>query len=274
MTDTINTTRLKAFQARLQEVASQPDFDMAAALYIARISTMFRVEYIASALVDQIGSVVLQGPFRGMKLVPVQIGSMLAPKILGTYETEIQHFFADMSRCDRLVDVGSAEGYYAVGCPFAHPHLQTIAFDTSEKAHEICRTAATKNGVLDKIEFRTLCTPDELSELATARTLVLIDIDGGEVDLLCSLPAERFLHAEIIVEVHRVKMTTTEARIIPHFERTHKATIIRQKINDTAQFRFLENASSMERMLAVWEGRQNEAWLHLKPARAFKPEPV
>jgi hypothetical protein len=228
---------------------------------------MYRVEHLASAIIDGIGAVVQSGPFRGMQLVPVQMGSLLMPKVLGTYESEISHLFADLSAFDRVVDIGSAEGYYAVGCPFANPHLRSIAYDANVGAHAVCRQAAEKNGVSDRVEQRHYCSFDELASLATPGTLIVIDIDGGEVDLLCSQPAERLGQATIILEVHKAGSTTTEVDIVPHFSRTHDIEIFRQGAVDANRFGFLRQLSAFERYLTVWEGRQTEAWLHMTPKR-------
>lgn len=249
----------------VRDLVDKPAFTGADAIAISKTSNMFRVRRLATNMVNQYGTTVFSGPFKGMRLVPVQLGSLLMPRILGSYESELAPIFSDLSRFNRLVDVGSAEGYYAVGCPFANPHLRTIAFDTDERVREVCGRAAALNGVADRVEQRGLCAPDDLAELATPDTLILVDIDGGETDLLCGASAAKLARAEIVVEVHHKGSGTTETDIIPHFAATHDITVIRQSVVDAWQFEMLRDLSSFERFLAVWEGRYTEAWLHMRP---------
>src|SRR5438105_426555 len=70
---------------------------------------------------------VLDGPFRGLRYPSASsLHSGLLPKLLGTYEAElhgpIEHLLKSRTY-GAVVDVGAAEGYYAVGfalrCPEA-----------------------------------------------------------------------------------------------------------------------------------------------------------
>src|SRR5262245_38241665 len=78
---------------------------------------------------------VLSGPFAGMPYIDHAFGSALLPKLLGTYEREASAALGKLceSKYDTVVDIGTAEGYYAVGlgrlvkpnkvvCFEAHPH--------------------------------------------------------------------------------------------------------------------------------------------------------
>ena len=256
--------RAEEFGGMIRDLVSKPDFASRDLQTVASLSRWFQLECLAHTMAVRLGPTVRKGPFAGMELIPVQLGSVLMPKILGTYESEIAHLFADLGRFRRVVDVGSAEGYYAVGCPYAYPHIRTLAYDTSEAAQRRCRQAAELNGVADRVEQREFCTPDELARLADDGTLFVIDIDGGEIDLLCALPAERLARAEMIVEAHKYGATTTEEAIVPHFAATHEVTIYRQQMKEVDE-PMLAQSPSFTRWLVTWEGRMNEVWLHLRP---------
>src|SRR4051812_47884953 len=71
------------------------------------------------SLYAKIGSprhLVRQGPFAGMRYVPF-LHVSVPSKIYGTYELELREVVDEISRsnADLLVNIGSAEGYYAVG---------------------------------------------------------------------------------------------------------------------------------------------------------------
>lgn len=63
------------------------------------------------------GGVILSGPFKGLMYPRESVGSAWAPKLLGTYESElsptIERIVSGGYRS--VVDIGAAEGYYAVG---------------------------------------------------------------------------------------------------------------------------------------------------------------
>src|SRR5579859_5362525 len=59
---------------------------------------------------------VRSGPFAGMRYVDASIGSAYLPKLLGIYERELHPVIEEAcaSRPGLIVDLGAAEGYYAV----------------------------------------------------------------------------------------------------------------------------------------------------------------
>ena len=67
---------------------------------------------------------VLNGPFRGMKYLSRAYCSAVLPKLLGTYECELIPAIDRLARsdADRIVDIGAAEGYYAVGLALKVPN--------------------------------------------------------------------------------------------------------------------------------------------------------
>ena len=60
----------------------------------------------------------VSGPFKGLQYSSQALLSRLAgPKLLGTYERELHHILISRpwSEYEYAVDIGCAEGYYAVG---------------------------------------------------------------------------------------------------------------------------------------------------------------
>ena len=154
----------------------------------------------------QTGMRVAQGPFRGMKLVNAAFGSSLMPKMVGTYELEIQQDIEDLlgNNYHYFLDIGAAEGYYAVGMAmrFAARETKTLAYDIASESAVAVKQAADSNGVLGKIEMRDLCRYCDFEIAKTGRTLVICDIEGAEKDLLNPDAAPGLLLCDIVVEVH------------------------------------------------------------------------
>ena len=78
---------------------------------------------------------------------------------MGVYESELAPFFLKWSAIpfQHIIDVGAAEGYYAVGCAMLWPQATVTAFESSEEGRrllirnvELNRTAVAgkNNGAL------------------------------------------------------------------------------------------------------------------------------
>jgi hypothetical protein len=82
------------------------------------------------------GLEVTGGPFAGLRYVPryVSWSVDLIPKLLGTYEQELHPVIERWLNAgfDTFVDVGSAEGYYAVGLARGVEGARVHAFDIQE----------------------------------------------------------------------------------------------------------------------------------------------
>src|SRR4051812_16408166 len=85
---------------------------------------------------------VISGPFRTMRLpIEYTMTNQLAPMLLGVYEAELQPWVeaAINRRHDVIVNVGAAEGYYAVGLAMRVPQAISYAYDTDPAAQQRCR---------------------------------------------------------------------------------------------------------------------------------------
>ena len=76
-------------------------------------------------------------------------------KLLGTYEQPIHsHLLNLISRdYEKILNIGCAEGYYAVGLSRLFPSAVSLAFDTDPVARKACENLAAKNRLEKKIEI-------------------------------------------------------------------------------------------------------------------------
>jgi hypothetical protein len=149
---------------------------------------------------------VSSGPFSGMRYIRASSGSALAPKIVGTYEKEIHHLIEEMiaSAPSCVIDIGAAEGFYAVGFAMRLPHCRVIAFEANSRTRRWLIELATLNGVLDRIEVRGFCDGPALDaclESVPQDTVVICDAEGAEVELLDPL-REKLRQFQILAELH------------------------------------------------------------------------
>ena len=133
---------------------------------------------------------VIRGPFAGMMLPDHAAwgDGDRAPKLLGTYEANLHGPLLEaVSRHPAVVvNVGCAEGYFAVGLARLLPDAEVHAFDANRRAGDICRRAAELNGVATRLRVDGECTLEMLANLVAGpnRTLVFMDCEGAERELL------------------------------------------------------------------------------------------
>jgi hypothetical protein len=129
----------------------------------------------------------------------------VAPKWFGSYEAEIQDFVCEFCKrgYETIVNIGSAEGYYAVGFARANAASCIFAFDIDPFARRALAELAQLNGVVDRIEIRNICTWNVLNDLRSGKQLLFIDIEGAELDLLNPDECDALRRSDILVEAHQ-----------------------------------------------------------------------
>lgn len=225
----------------------------------------------SSALASLFSKVVMDGPFKGMIYEEEPICSEKWPKLLGSYEAELAELIEELieRQFDRLIDIGCAEGYYAVGFATRCPKMEVVAADPLAEAGARLRRLAAANSVLDRVEFHRFVSPRRLSTFITASsTLILMDCEGSEIGLLRPDKFERLQHAEILVEVHDFASAGMTEELIDRFEFSHNYRIIEQQKRDPGQYRCLSGLDPLVGYKLLDERRPRRLrWLHLSPRR-------
>lgn len=212
------------------------------------------------------------GPFRGMRIL--QAASWgdgdLCPKILGTYESELHTCLGLLAKTppDAVINVGCAEGYYAVGMARLFDGARVKAFDTSPAARDICQRNAALNRVGDRVAVDGLCTP-ELLEAALRESLrpaVVCDCEGGELDLLDPARAPGLCRCTILVECHDFINRSITETLTARFKESHVIDVIPEGPRDPNRCAPLRRMNSLNRWLAVCEFRPEFMnWLFMRP---------
>jgi hypothetical protein len=96
------------------------------------------------AVISRYGLVVRDGIFAGMQYARFPPGHHVAAKVLGVYERETAEFLRDAMRrsYDVIVNVGCAEGYYAVGLARHFANAKVFAFDIQRREQAFCARLA------------------------------------------------------------------------------------------------------------------------------------
>jgi hypothetical protein len=203
---------------------------------------------LADRIVEHAGAVVQAGPFAGMKYISDAEEGCVIPKLLGCYEEELAAVVEGFIRtgCDRVVDVGCASGYYVAGFATKLPKAEVFAFDTDENARNRCSQVIARNNLGSQVNLAGLCAPADLESLIKGRTLLVIDCEGSEFDLLDPNKVPALSRCDMIVEIH---------------------DFINPKITEALRTRF-KDSHSIERIVA----KKREPKLDVYPGLKVLPE--
>ena len=218
------------------------------------------------------GCRVATGPFEGMILDRASWGH-LSPYLMGSYEcaavAALEELMSAAPR--RVIDVGAAEGYYAVGLAIRLPDAEIHAFDTDPWSRRLCRRTALRNGVTKRVHVRDACTHGDLERLAGRDALLIVDCEGCETHLLNPVAAPRLRETPMIVELHDFLDPSISQRLRETFAPTHTIRIIPAEERDPGAWCGSVGLSPEARKAAVSEWRPTSppmAWAVLSPVTA------
>lgn len=219
---------------------------------------------IAERFSQSNGSTVLHGPFAGMKY-PVDsiLSRHSVPLLLGCYESELHEVIDEAlhSNYKLVIDVGGAEGYYAVGFALKG-RSSVIMFETDPRELKRCQEMARLNQVADRITAHGWCSPAALRNLvAGERCFVLSDCEGYEVELFDDPTVEALGRSDVLVEIHK----NAYEPLVERFTKTHAIRTIVATAKSASDYPELACLSQDDAGRAVNEQRsEGQCWLYAR----------
>jgi hypothetical protein len=158
--------------------------------------------------------------------------STVAPMMLGLYERPLQQTLETLIRTrhyDLIVDVGSADGFYAVGLAMRCPDARVVACDTEPRARQATLAMAQRNGVADRVVVRGFCSDRDLIDIVRAarRALILSDCEGYERLLFPAGAGEALARHDVAIEVHDWIDYGISPHLLQTFRGSHDVEVIR-----------------------------------------------
>ncbi|THD77117.1 MAG: hypothetical protein E7812_14270 [Phenylobacterium sp.] len=245
-----------------------PDAGGAALAKLLHLLARWRSQLLSNTYVSQHGTTIYGGPFAGMDYVETATEGALIARLIGVYESELHpHFKAIVAGgLDCVIDVGCAEGYYAVGLARIAPEITVYAHDIDPKARAACAELAGRNGVADRVMVGGEFKPEDFEQFAGRRALVLVDTEGAEVDILQPERAPSLAGMHIIVETHDGARPGALALMIERFSPTHDIVRVDQQPKTGALPPWVAELSHLDQLLCVWEWRGGPTpWLVMTP---------
>lgn len=214
---------------------------------------------------------VRSGPFAGMKYFNEIVWGTTAQKWLGSYEIELAPTVEAICRepYQVILDVGCAEGYFAIGFAMRMPSTPVYGFDTDFLSRKQAQKLARLNKVGERVTIEKFCSHADVERLHQERSLIFCDIEGSERELLDPSACPALTGYDILVELHDTEgKPPLGALFTERFGSTHEIAVIasqsrRDWIEEhAAQFPALDEKTLAE---AVDEHRvRGQSWLWMK----------
>lgn len=165
------------------------------------------------------------GPFKGMRLNPNEPARL--PQLLGTYEVELHPAYDILKtrKFSKVLDVGAAIGYYAVGAALMFPEAEILCWESEEaEYHPQIESLARANGVRDRISVHGFCDLESMKAALShlQSTLIIMDVEGYEAVLLDPVEVPSLRQATILVEYHDNVLPNCGAELEKRFGDSHE----------------------------------------------------
>ena len=238
-----------------------------------------RRHQISSDLTNRLNHTVNYGCFKGMRFANESLwgASDSANMLLGLYEQEVSDLLMYLAKVENnrfLIDCGAADGYFAVGALVSGEFDLVWAFEESARQRLNLKKNAEANGIetqlaiLGSAEEVFLDTLEKDERFLFESSTFLIDIEGGEYQILTEDNLSRMKNSVLIIELHDFSENQKLERIslLERAKKYHHGYLISTGARDLSVIHELDQLSDSNRWLICSEGRPRVMdWLVLFP---------
>lgn len=207
---------------------------------------------------------VVSGAYQGMRLSPSGTRSVASrgASLLGVYEQEVQRVLMKYAaNCDTFIDIGAADGYHAIGVLMKSSIQSAICFEDKSVSREAILENYSINNISKPIHVYGHAGPDFYHQdifKKINRALVLIDIEGGEFELLNGNVLNYFNSSTFVIELHPFLVENGETKqrdFLIKAQKTHQISLFRMGSRDLDSYNVLNDWPDTDRWLLCSEGR-------------------
>jgi hypothetical protein len=214
---------------------------------------------------------VLDGIFAGMALPASGAWGGCLARLAGSYEEELTPYLRQLAsaRPRVVIDIGAADGYYAIGLALMLPSARVYAYEIDPEARHLCRRAAEDNDVAN-VAVRGRITPNELRRRVGSDTFILCDVEGYEDALLDPILIPSLFQASMVVELHEFVVPGVTRTMTERFKESHHIDLVDAVTKSGAGRPSLAHLPAAEAAEVVDEGRPSNPrmqWMVLIPRR-------
>tara|TARA_B100000768_G_scaffold162457_1_gene163073 strand:- start:303 stop:1139 length:837 start_codon:yes stop_codon:yes gene_type:complete len=230
---------------------------------------------VLNKIILEHGHQVAYGTFKGMKLSKNTYWSKndIITHILGVYEKHVLKKIIEFSKKGNypFIDIGAADGYFAIGMAFSETFKKIYAFEIDEEGRRSLNRNIENNFCKDKVVVDIEANFETLKEIVDKNksAVILIDIEGSEFDLLDDNLLQLLSNCYIVCELHPTLSANgfeKQNMLINNAKAFFDVSIIQRESYSPNKFSELNEFTDEERLIAFGEGRENNMnWLILEP---------
>lgn len=253
------TLHKKIKEQAIQILSSRDQNDILDLNAALRLLAKHRSLLIQNTFIKHEGLMVHQGPLSGLEFIEQSSEGCHIAKLLGCYEQPLLPYIEEVinKSYNSIINIGCAEGYYAVGMALKMPETHFYAFDIDDASQVACAELAKKNRVQDQVDVFSNFKASDFERYRGGCSLILCDIEGAEVELLDPNTSNFIKDFDYIIELHEVEKPGLIDVFSERFSKTHNIQIV----TDTGQRNLVGmpdwflNLSHLDQLLSVWEWR-------------------
>ena len=193
--------------------------------------------------------------------------------LLGLYEKEVvSNIVSSSQQKDYFIDIGAADGYFALGVLVGKLFEHSYCFESKSKGQQLIAKNAVKNNFTNQISVFGKAEVDFLNKIPSSHvknSVVLIDIEGGEFDLLTEDVLEKLSNAHIIIELHHMFLQNGAlvlSQLRMRVENWFKIETLEVSSRDLSGIPEISKWSDTDRWIMCSEGRPMPSiWWKLTP---------
>ncbi len=237
------------------------------------IAIAIRTRYLSKKLYHDFKGKIKYGLFEGLKLDWWH--GISSGKLLGIFEKEVLEeieIIAKKTSKKYFIDIGASDGYYPIGLLFKGIFEHCYSFETSTEAIKITYKNALLNNVKEKLtikgKLKSLLSY-ELPRGILDNSLILMDIAGGEFDLINDEFLEDIKNSFLIIELHDHYFQNGADKLLVMERKIRKYFYVKQIVTgsrDLSSFKELRIFPDSDRWLMCSDSRRVLGhWLVLEP---------
>lgn len=237
------------------------------------IRTDWKRRKIGESLYIDFDGKVRYGPFVGVYLPKKLIWAKndMSSILIGFYEKQVIDWIAGRElHFSTLIDIGSADGLYLAGILKAGLADTAVGFERSKKGRISSSSILAMNSVHDRAVVMGTANSESLCTVLDSRTsnthefsLLLCDIEGGEIDLFDSETALRLQKYFIVIELHEWCYPNDKSiELMELFKTTHEVKFLHPSGRNPDSISELRKLTDDQRWIVCSEGRRESMrWL-------------
>lgn len=219
---------------------------------------------VSKELFEYCNGTIKYGPFKGLKLTSNTWwgGNDLGSMCFGLYENELLEFLHSESlvKRDTFVDIGAADGYYAIGLLKSKRIKKALCFEITSEGRNTIEQNWNINEQPGEIEIKGDVFKDfksSINNINLKKSIVLIDIEGAEFSFLENEVLRTLRDTVIAIEIHNWIPNFIElySGFLKNANEFFDIEILDRKERNTFLFEELRSLTDDNRLLLTSEAR-------------------